>query len=918
MKKSYEYKINEYNINSKFKLDNDKIIKINKIFMLINQGLNELIIYDFNAKSFLDENIKLNKIITYYDFHCFNENILFVCAEKDILIYEIDENKKLNKLSIIKGNYSDVIFAAFNPFDAYIFLSISNYNIKIYDITNSLPINNIFLDELIKGENKIQWGKKDIGFFDDENIIYFEYNNFNREKIKRFNIKNIIDIFSFYFFNNNDDSLIIISKNNIDIIEKNIKVCTYKLNLNNNIISTFYFRKKSIIIIIYDDEIKGININNINYSVNEYFNFKQNIKYYISNPLYINENLLNENEICNIYQVTFSIIKSYSIFNNEIEENYNSNNKNKKEIKKVIQKQISDISFLISKENNEENNNFRIKKYFEIETIKNELIQIKKKSFLSRKKMVEDNLIQFENIEEINQKYIFLIKLLLNDNSNKNLLRKYLNFLKNNENQLEIIFNGNIEKYYDELDYYSKVFNKEENKIYFNIETKDQKEDLFILLNNLLSFDENDIQKFENYLIECKNSFENISYFNIPIDFSNEELFYYRNINLIKYYLKNLYLEILKNIEEKKIFENKNIATENKKNIEKEKQRFLKLELNKIQNNIKLSINYLKNQKDVKKINALIILLIFNSSNKEFEYGYNLISSNKIESNKLYEEQNFINNINNIKENDEYLIEFLNVFDLVEINLSLIKEFYKKILPLKCFKSIFLTLYGNDEYYPFEDQNFTDYFIDNCFEIFNLPLENVLGFTDKFSMKTYFIPFLSKINGICGDAEKKLLRNGNLVSTGNHEIGHNFVNIKFYIENCKISIETPRKNSLDFSEGGFYIDLALFGRILEEINLEQALYILNEKNYQKTFYEFQEGFNNIKKQDLIIEGVFKDLFKNINFNENFIKFFKKVSIAQKSLIKKEKKISRKIRNDVLGKVISEESYNKILKKFSEY
>ncbi len=40
MKKSYEYKINEYNINSKFKLDNNKMIKINKIFMLFNQGLN--------------------------------------------------------------------------------------------------------------------------------------------------------------------------------------------------------------------------------------------------------------------------------------------------------------------------------------------------------------------------------------------------------------------------------------------------------------------------------------------------------------------------------------------------------------------------------------------------------------------------------------------------------------------------------------------------------------------------------------------------------------------------------------------------------------------------------------------------------------------------------------------------------------
>ena len=58
--------------------------------------------------------------------------------KKDIKIYEIDDthqNKTINKLSEIKGHYSNVKFAVFNPFNCHIFLSISNNNnIKIFDI----------------------------------------------------------------------------------------------------------------------------------------------------------------------------------------------------------------------------------------------------------------------------------------------------------------------------------------------------------------------------------------------------------------------------------------------------------------------------------------------------------------------------------------------------------------------------------------------------------------------------------------------------------------------------------------------------------------------------------------------------------------------------------------------------------------
>ena len=225
-----------------------------------------------------------------------------------------------------------------------------------------------------------------------------------------------------------------------------------------------------------------------------------------------------------------------------------------------------------------------------------------------------------------------------------------------------------------------------------------------------------------------------------------------------------------------------------------------------------------------------------------------------------------------------------------------------------------MTLYGKDEYYPFENEEFTNYFVENTFEVLEIPLENQLDISDKFSMKTYFIPFLSVISKKCSDSEKDIMRNGSIVKTGAHEVGHNFVNIKFFMENCRISVETPRKKSLvsDDCEGGKYIEYALFGKTLEMINLNEALYILNENNYKKSFLEFQYGFNNIEEKNLKVEGVFKNLCKSIKLNQNYIKYSKQIYILTNTSHFKEKKISCRNRNDVLGRASFNENYENIL------
>ena len=69
---------------------------------------------------------------------------------------------------------------------------------------------------------------------------------------------------------------------------------------------------------------------------------------------------------------------------------------------------------------------------------------------------------------------------------------------------------------------------------------------------------------------------------------------------------------------------------------------------------------------------------------------------------------------------------------------------------------------------------------------------------------------------------------------------HNFYNIFYYHENGNIPLKTSRKDGLNFREGGREMELLLFGNILDNINIKQALYILNENNYQKNIFNLKK------------------------------------------------------------------------------
>ena len=60
--------------------------------------------------------------------------------------------------------------------------------------------------------------------------------------------------------------------------------------------------------------------------------------------------------------------------------------------------------------------------------------------------------------------------------------------------------------------------------------------------------------------------------------------------------------------------------------------------------------------------------------------------------------------------------------------------------------------------------------------------------------------------------------------------------------------------------------MLLFDKIFDEMHLDEALFILNEDNYDKPLTKFKEDFKKMKTEDLKIRGefsYFNDYFQRI-------------------------------------------------------
>ena len=85
---------------------------------------------------------------------------------------------------------------------------------------------------------------------------------------------------------------------------------------------------------------------------------------------------------------------------------------------------------------------------------------------------------------------------------------------------------------------------------------------------------------------------------------------------------------------------------------------------------------------------------------------------------------------------------------------------------------------------------------------------------------------------------------------------------------------------LKFKEGGYYLEIALFGRIIKNISYGETLYILNEDNYEKSLEEFKKGFMKLSCEDLYMKGQFEYL--NLGNKSELKRLIHSISIKAKN------------------------------------
>ena len=135
----------------------------------------------------------------------------------------------------------------------------------------------------------------------------------------------------------------------------------------------------------------------------------------------------------------------------------------------------------------------------------------------------------YKEEKSLENEYFHLISLLIQDNTNKDLVKKYLLFLKEYEKSIKI---KNKETYKDELNFYKVMFEPQEVKVYF-LEEKDfsERNEFINLINELSNITKENYENLKKGIDEKK-----LGRFNQKIDFNNnKELYWYRNKSLILY-----------------------------------------------------------------------------------------------------------------------------------------------------------------------------------------------------------------------------------------------------------------------------------------------------------------------------------------------------------------------------------------------
>ena len=162
----------------------------------------------------------------------------------------------------------------------------------------------------------------------------------------------------------------------------------------------------------------------------------------------------------------------------------------------------------------------------EIEDIKRSIMEL---SIFKRDKIAKikyNIFLKKKKINDIYKNYIEILKLLFLNNTDKGIVTLYLNFIRENSNFIE---KNGFNSFKEEIEKYKVLFTVEElNKIEKGIKLKSEKDNFLDLLDKLRTVDIKNKIEVENIFALALQESKNIKYFNYPIEFSNQELFYYK------------------------------------------------------------------------------------------------------------------------------------------------------------------------------------------------------------------------------------------------------------------------------------------------------------------------------------------------------------------------------------------------------
>ena len=759
------------------------------------------------------------------------ENVFLALTIREIYLFEIvklgDIYKYEERINIkTEDNFT---FAKFSEYDANLLGTLSDDNlVRIWNIDSKFNIltikyKNLYVMDLFFNQNKnflmIQLGDDNDNYL--VSIYDISYGTDTKKLLERNKAETIFEISESKFLKN-----LFVNKSYIEILDlEKEKDNILKKELNKeNYNDIFFLKKTQLLILFYSKEIIIINIANFDIIFKEILTQCQLFTNYYINKENNNISFFNYFNNCSIISIKLNNIKIIDAPQKNQEVLFT------KDSKIIFSK--PNLNFDNSEIKEEE---IKRKKYLEIEEIKKELCENYKLSLDIKKGNVITELKKYNPSDSVIDKYIFLLKLLIQDNTNKDLLKIYIQFLKENNETLKNIYN-NYEDFESEYNNYKVVFSPEEVELYFEKEKISEKKEFLDLLEKINNLKEEE-EKFTNLVNEFKSY--DMGRFNQGIEYNNKELYWFRNKSLIIYALLEMDFShfklmkyCIKSILDKKLCEN----------------------------NIILN-NY--------KIITLLVILIVDPLKKDY------CDENLILIESLIQKRNeYISPDPTIILNTAYkysLTDYKADYDIYSktIELPNIQKFLKNVFHSNVFKEAFQILYPNYIKYPLETEEEADNYIKNHIKFVPFKSSESNAMTDKLTLESYIFlaPKKIEINDNIQAMQRlmieKILFSSTIIKTNYHELNHNLYNMFYYHENGNIPLNTPRRGdqSENWGEGGIDLEIILFGKKINNISLKEALYILNEENYKKSIIKFKEDFQNLYSRnenidDCKIKGVF--------------------------------------------------------------